>query len=309
MTLVFCCPTCGATLRVPAATGPTAVACPQCGEGIRVPRAPHPVEAGEGVSAATQEAATRARSGARVLSVSVGLFALGATGLLTALTLRLAIAGGRADVPEWAKSVFLVGVLGWVACGVLGGVLRAVGYFRFTTALLPLGLNAWCRAATAGAVLTAVGLACVVPRAIGLTGAAVSAALLAGISCGLLGSVLEIAFLPALQRLLTNVAGWRAAARVNAYAVSLVFAFVAGTAVLGGGMVVAVLAFTGNDHHPEEVRTPPPEVRVVVTLTLSLLIALISLGCVRYLRLLTHARRALATPEPYPSAPIRHTEA
>jgi len=283
--------------------------CPQCGEGVRVPRGPHPVEAGEFVSAATQAAAARARSGARLLAVSVGLFAFGAAGLLTALTLRLAIAGGRPDVPGWAKSVFLAGVLGWVACGVLGGLLRAVGYARFTSALLPFGLDAWARTATAGAVLTAVGLACVVPRAFGLTGAPVSAVLLVGVTCGLLGSVLEVAFLPALQRLLADVAGWRAAARVNAYAVSLVFALVAGMAVLGGGMVVAVLAYAGNPQPPDAARTPPPEVRAVVTLTLSLLIALISLVCVRYFRLLAHARRALATPEPYPSAPVRQTEA
>jgi hypothetical protein len=47
----------------------------------------------------------------------------------------------------------------------------------------------------------------------------------------------------------------------------------------------------------------------VVTLTLSLLVALIALACVRYFRLLRHARRALTAPEPYPAPPVRHTEA
>ena len=110
MTLVFCCPTCGATLRVPPAATPSAVACPQCGDAIRVPRAAHPVEAGEDVSAVSPEAAVRARAGARCLSASVWLFGLGAVGLLSSLTLRLAVAGRAAEVPDWTTTLILAGV-------------------------------------------------------------------------------------------------------------------------------------------------------------------------------------------------------
>lgn len=310
MTLVFCCPTCGATLRVPAATRPSAVACPQCGDAVRVPRSPHPVEAGEDMSAVSEAAAARACTGTKYLSASVWLFGLGAASLLTSLTLRLAIAGGRPDVPEWAEVVFVVAAAMWTSCGVLGGALRAVGYSRFGQALLPLGLDAWCRAAAAGALLTTIGVACVAPRTVGpVVPPVLAAILLIGITCGLLGTVLEFAFLPALHRLLADAAGWQAAARTNTYAVSFVFAVVGSMAVLGGGLVITVLAYGGKANQPGALQSPPSEVRVAVALTLSGLTALISLACVRYARLLAHTRRALTAPQLLPDSPVRHSEA
>ena len=310
MTLVFCCPTCGATLRVPPAATPSAVACPQCGDAIRVPRAAHPVEAGEDVSAVSPEAAVRARAGARCLSASVWLFGLGAVGLLSSLTLRLAVAGRAAEVPDWTTTLILAAVAVWAGCGVLGGALRAVGYSRFQSALHPLGLDAWCRAAAVGGLLTAAGVACVTPRVLGPGLPPVLAAvLLIGLACGLLGTVLEFAFLPALHRLLADAAGWQAAARTNSYAVSFVFAVVSSMAVLGGGLVVTVLAYGGKANQPGALQSPPPEVRVAVALTLSGLIALVGLACVRYARLLAHTRRSLAAPQPYPDAPVPHPKA
>lgn len=310
MTLVFCCPTCGATLRVPPATGPAAVACPQCGEGVRVPHAPHPVEAGEDESLVHPASAARARAGVWYLSASVTLFAVGAACVLSALTLRLAVAARTADVPEWVPVVLVAAVVAWAVCGVVGGWLRAIGYARFGPALAPLGLDGWCRAAAIGGILTAGGAACVAPRALlpGLP-SVFAALLLVGMAGGLLGTILEFAFLPALHRLLADAAGWQAAARTNAYAVSFVFTVVSSMAVLGGGLVVTVLAFGGKANQPGALLAPPAEARVAVAVTLGALTSLIGLACARYARLLAHTRRALAAPQPYPDARVPHGRA
>lgn len=308
--LVFCCPTCGATLRVPAAARPSAVACPQCGEAVRVPRRPHPLETGEDVSTVSPRAARRARAGTGYLSASVVLFALGSIFLLSSLTLRLAVASRSAEVPVWVTALILAALGGGAACGVAGGLLRAVGYSFFRDALAPLGLDGWCRAAAAGGLLSAFGVACITPRVLGpALPPLLAAVLLVGVTCGLLGTILEFAFLPALHRLLADTAGWRAAARTNSYAVSFVFTVVSSMAVLGGGLVVTVLAFGGRANQPGALITPPPEVRAAVALTLSALTVLVALICLRYARLLSHTRRALTPPQPYPDASVPHTQA
>lgn len=304
--LVFCCPTCGATLRLPAATVPSAVACPQCGDAVRVPRAPHPVEADDLGPSVPPRAANLARAGTRYLSASVWLFAAGSICLLSSLTLRLAVAARSAEVPVWVTAVILAAVGGWAVCAVAGGLLRAVGYARFRDALQPLGLDGWCRAATAGGLLTALGVACIAPRVLGpALPPLVAAALLVGVTCGLLGTILEFAFLPALHRLLAETAGWQAAARTNAYAVSFVFTVVSVMAVLGGGLVVTVLAFGGRANQPGALLVPPPEARAAVAATLAALTLLVALICIRYARLLGHARRALSPPQPLPDATVR----
>ena len=203
----------------------------------------------------------------------------------------------------------VLAVGGWAACGVAGGFLRFAGYSRFRRSLSPLGFEAWAKAAAVGGLLSAVGVACVTPRFLGPSLPPVLAAiLLIGVTCGLLGAALEFAFLPALHRLLADSAGWQAAARTHAYAVSFVFTVVAVMAVLGAGLVVTVLAFGGKANQPGALQSPPTEVRVAVALTLGFVTALVALAALRYALLLAHARRALAVPQPFPTPPVPHAE-
>lgn len=307
MGLLFCCPSCGTELRVnPAAA--LLVSCPGCGEPIRVPRRPHPREAATDTPVLTTAFRSQVLRGLSFLSASVWLFAGAAGSVAASFLLRVTI--GRHsldDYPPWLPLV-QVALAGWwfvLACG--GCACRARGYILCRPAATRYNLDPWATAAAVGAGLAAVGVLVVVPLVIGRpvlelppTGAGF---LLVGLSTGLIGVLLEFAFMPVLNRVLWETAGWQAASHTGRYAVAYVFSAVAVMSVLCLGVVALVLTAGGQE--PNAVG-PGVSVQAKV-IAVTVIVAVGGIGgwiTWRFQRLLRLARRSVNQPEPIADPPV-----
>ncbi len=311
MALLFCCPVCGSNLRVPRSAAVATVACPGCQEPIHVPRHTHPAESLHDTPAVPAIEAARARAGLARLTLSLWLFMACTALAIIVLSLRAAV-GPRP--PEFVLVWIPLSVLTTVCWGIglLACWFRVRGYLQVRGAAAAVGVETWVRLPAVGAVFTGVGetsaITSVIPWLVGRTvfdlPPEIAALAFLGILCGLIGLVLEFAFVTALHRLLWETAGWQAANKTGTYAVTFLFSSVAAMAVViaGGAAVMALLGFAPAPPPAEAdfVANPLPlEVRVVRAIVLSALTAITALVAYRYGRLLRSTRRALAAPQPY----------
>lgn len=302
MGLSFCCPACGAALRVNPDTA-VLVSCPGCGEPIRVPRRPHPVEATADAPLFASAAATSAVVGFRRLTASAYLFAAAVALALTAVGVRVAVAGPPAAAPWWGPAVVVTLAVGWGGLGLTGCGLRYRGYTLVRPAAAAVDTAPWAKAAAAGTGLSAVGVVAVaawlVGRSVGPVPTELVAVVLIGLVCGLVGLAVEFAFLTVVHRLLWEAAGWQAASHTGRYTLSFVFTAVAAMGSVSLGGMVAVIAFGGREREPGPLAVPP-EVKWVAVAVLAALAGCAVWVVIQYVRLLTATRRAMAQPEPYP---------
>ena len=293
MGLLFCCPSCGANLRVTADVAPL-VSCPGCGEPIRVPHHPHPVESLATETHFPPSALIFARSGLRHLLVSLGLFTIALSVAATAFGVRLWI-GRPVTYPNWfpVAQVTLAGL--WVAFASLACACRMLGYTRCRQLATEVGVEAWAKAAAIGGGMTAVGVFAVIPWLIGRPALQLSPELIAlvmiGVTCGLLGIGIEFAFLNVLHRLLWETVGWQVANNTSRYTMQFVFAIVTGMGSLCLGAMAAVMV--GGD------RTNSAVPWIGATVIAAVFgCALWTMG--QYTKLLTTTLHALNQPEPQP---------
>ena len=310
MALLFCCPECGSNLRVSRSAAVATVACPGCREPIHVPRHTHPREALHDTPAVPAIDAARARAGLARLTLSLWLFLVCTALAIVALSLRAAVGP---QPPEYVFVWVPLSVLTTVCWGIglLACWFRVRGYLQVRGAATAVGVDMWVRLPAVGAVFTGIGetsaITSVIPWLVGRTvfelPPEIAALAFLGILCGLIGLVLEFAFVTAIHRLLWETAGWQAANKTGRYAVTFLFSSVAAMlTVIAGGIAVIVLVGTPA---PPPVDTDiasaplPFEVRVVRAFVLGGLTAITALVAYRYGRLLRSTRRALATPQPY----------
>lgn len=295
MGLLFCCPSCGANLRVPAEVAPI-VSCPGCGEPIRVPQHPHPVETNPADSALPPVALTSARSGLHQLLLSLGLSTVALSVALSAFGVRLVVGKPMLDVyPVWFPITVVTLASLWVTFALIACAWRRIGYTRCRPLAAELGVEAWARASAVGSLLVAIGAIAVIPWLVGRPVLHLSpellALVLAGLTCGLVGLGIEFAFLTVLHRLLWETAGWQVANGTSRYTMHFVFAVVAGMGSVCLGTMSAVMV--GGDRAHPAVPWIGGAVLAVVA------------GCVlwtmgRYGRLLMAALHALDQPAPQP---------
>jgi len=307
MSLLFCCPECGSNLRVTRSATLTTVACPGCHEPIRVPRTPHPAESAFDTPAVRAVDANRARAGLSRLKLSLSLFCVCCLLALGVVTLRAATQqrvpqGAPAWVPFTTTSLttILVG-LGLLACW-----FRVRGYLQCRRAGADVGVEFWMRLAAAGAIFTGIGELATAPWFLGMPLRALppefAAIVMIGLLCGAIGIVMEFAFLSAIHRLLWETAGWQAANKAGNYAITFVFASVSAMATVIAGYMIVILSSGGKPGQiaPDPVGNPlGAEIRIVSILVLAGLVTITGLVAWRYGRLLSLARRALATPQAY----------
>ena len=216
MGLLFCCPSCGADLRVnPAAA--VLVSCPGCGEGVRVPRRPHPREAATDAPVLPATFRHGSARGLRLLSLSVWTFATAAACVALSFLLRVTIGHpSPGEYPDWLPPVQLALAGVWCVFASGGCVLRLRGYHRCRASAERYHLGGWVSAASVGVGLSAVGVLTVAPLVVGrpvvVLPPTAAGVMLIGLSAGLVGVLLEFAFLVVLNRLLWETAGWQAAA-------------------------------------------------------------------------------------------------
>jgi hypothetical protein len=295
MGLSFCCPSCGATLRVTAATAPL-VSCPGCGEPIRVPRRPHPVESRPDDSPISSAALFSAAAGVSRLRLSLLLFAIALGFAAAALAVRLANAPlVPGAIPDWLPAITFSCVVGWVLAGWLGCWARHSGYKLCRPAAAAVGVEPWAKAAGAGTWLCGCGMVAAGVLLIGMPRAMLAAAVLIGLTVGLFGVALEFAILTVWYRLLWETAGWRVANGASRYTLDFVFAAVAvmGCLCLGGMTAIGVAG--GHERVPGEI---PASVKWVFVITLAAVAGCVGWTLVRYARLLAETLRALRQPEP-----------
>jgi hypothetical protein len=300
MGLMFCCPSCGANLRVTADVAPL-VSCPGCGEPIRVPKRPHPVETVASDSAFSPGALTSARSGLRRLLLSLTLSSIAAVVAVAAVGLRLSVGPPTPDrYPDWFPAVGLTLAGLWVSLAVFACGFRLSGYERCRPLAAAVGVEAWAKAAAAGTGLTALGVIAAVPWLLGRPVLTPSPELiglvLVGLTAGLVGVGIEFAFLTVLHRLLWETAGWKAANGTSRYTMEFVFATVAGMGSVCLGGMAAVVLIGG--------KTPggiaPPELKWVGAAVLAALVGCVGWSVWRYGRLLMAALKAVGQPAPHP---------
>ena len=295
MGLSFCCPSCGATLRVTAATAPL-ISCPGCGEPIRVPRRPHPVESRPDDSPVSPAALFAAAAGVRRLRVSLLLFAVALGFAASALAVRVANAPlVPGAIPDWIPAVTFTLTVGWAAAGWVGCWARHSGYALCRPAAAAVGVEAWAKAAAAGTWLCGVGILAAGVMLIGLPRAMLAAGVLIGLTVGLFGVALEFAILTVWHRLLWETAGWRAANAAGRYTLDFVFAAVAAMGCLCLGGMTAIGVAGGHERVPGEL---PAAVKWVFAATLAGVAGCVGWTLVRYARLLAATLRALRQPEP-----------
>ncbi len=310
MALLFCCPECGSNLRVARSAAVATVACPGCREPIHVPRHTHPAEALHDTPAVPAIEAARARAGLARLTLSLWLFLVCTCIALLALSLRAAVGP---QPPEYVLVWLPLSVLTTIclAIGLLACWFRVRGYLQVRGAASAVGVELWVRLPAIGAVFTGVGetsaITSVLPWLVGRTvfelPPEVAALAFIGIACGLIGLVLEFAFITAVHRLLWETAGWQAANKTGRYAVTFLFSAVAALATLiaGGATVMALLGIAPAPPVEGAVAANPlpADVQVVRAVVLSVLTAIAGLVAYRYGRLLRNTRRALSAPQPY----------
>ena len=313
MALLFCCPECGSNLRVARSAAVTTVSCPGCREPIHVPRHTHPAEALNDTPAVPAIEAARARAGLARLTLSLWLFLACTCIALLALSLRAAVGP---QPPEYVLVWLPLSVLTTIclALGLLACWFRVRGYLQVRGAASSVGVELWVRLPAIGAVFTGVGetsaITSVLPWLVGRTvfelPPEIAALAFIGIACGLIGLVLEFAFIMVVHRLLWETAGWQAANKTGRYAVTFLFSAVAamGTLIAGGATVMALLGIAPAPPVDAAVAANPlpADVQVVRAIVLSVLTAIAGLVAYRYGRLLRSTRRALSTPQPYAGA-------
>jgi hypothetical protein len=237
-----------------------------------------------------------------LLSASVWLFAAAAGSVAASFLLRVTI--GRHspdDYPPWLPPVQVALAAWWfvLACG--GCVCRVRGYLLCRPAAARYDLGPWAVAAAVGAGLASVGVLVVVPLVIGRPVLDLPPAgagfLLVGMSAGLIGVLLEFAFMPVLNRVLWETAGWQAAAHTGRYAVAYVFAAVAVTAVLCLGVMALVLTADGREANAAEAGVPV-QAKVIAVAVIAAVAVIVGWITWRQLKLLRVARRAVNTAEP-----------
>jgi hypothetical protein len=196
---------------------------------------------------------------------------------------------------------------GWLLAAGGGCALRIRGYLHCRTAADRYALGGWLLSATFGAGLSVVGVAAVAPLVIGRPILALpppaAGVLLIGLSTGLVGVLLEFAFLAVVNRLLWETAGWQVAAHTGRYAIAVVFGTVAVMGSLCLGVVAIVLTTGGND-----VKADAADVSVLAKGIAALVILAVSgiSGWLtwRFARLLRLTREAVCQPEPTPDPPV-----
>jgi|GEM_PF-1789252 len=311
MALLFCCPVCGSNLRVPRSAAVVTVACPGCREPIHVPRHTHPAESLHDTPAVPAIEAARARAGLARLTLSLWLFLVCIALAILALSLRAAVGP---QPPEYIFVWVPLSVL-TTACwgvGLMACWFRLRGYLQVRGAAAAVGVEMWVRLPAFGAVFTAIGetsaITSVIPWLVGRTvfelPPEIAALAFFGILCGLIGLVLEFAFVTAIHRLLWETAGWQAANKTGSYAMTFLVSSVAAmlTVIAGGAAVIALvggLPATPPAETDIASATLPIEVRIVRAFVLGGLTAITALVAYRYGRLLRSTRRALAAPQPY----------
>lgn len=307
MGVLFCCPSCGASLRVTAEVAPL-VSCPGCGEPIRVPRRPHPVETVNSVSSHPPAVLAAARSGLRLLILSLMLF-VAAVGLaVIAFGLRVAYdPTGPGPLPTWYPTVVVGLAVVWVLAGVAASWVRLVGYTRCRPLAATMGVEAWAKAAAVGAGLAVCGVLAGVPWLIGRPllhpTPELIAVMLAGQTSGLIGVGIEFAFLTVLHRLLWDTAGWREANRTSRYTVEFVFTVVLGMGCVCVAGMTTVMAVGGRTREPAA--PVPPELKWIGLAVLASVAGCAGWMAWRYARILTTALRVIDQPEAHPP-PVPH---
>lgn len=306
MGLLFCCPSCGADLRVNPVSA-LLVSCPSCGEPIRVPRRPHPREAATDTPTLPAVVRNQVSRGLNLLSISVWAFVSAAGCVAASFLLRVTVGHPLpAEYPTWLPAVHVTLAAAWflLACG--GCACRVWGYLCCRPAADRYALAPWATAAAVGAGMTAAGALAVVPAIIGrptITLPPVGAGFfLLGLSAGLFGVVLEFAFFPLLHRLLWETAGWQAADQTGRYVVAFVFGMVAVMGTLCLGMMAVVLTAGGREMTADAagVSVQAKAVAVVVILSVCGIGGWLTW---RFLRLLRMTRYAINQPEPSPADP------
>jgi len=308
MSLLICCPECGANLRVTRSAAVPTVACPGCSEPIRVPRSPHPAESAFDTPAVRAVDANRARAGLSRLKLSLTLFGVCALLALGIVTLRSAATQRLPDAtPAWVPftTTSLTAIL--IGLGILACWFRVRGYLQCRRAGADVGVEFWMRLAAAGAVFTGIGEVSTAPWFLGMPlrslPSEIAAFVMIGLLCGIIGIVMEFAFLSAIHRLLWETSGWQAANKAGNYAITFVFAAVSAMATVIAGYMIVILSEGGKPGQmvPDQVGNPMgAEIRIVSVLVLGGLASITGLVCWRYGRLLSLTRRSLATPQAYP---------
>jgi hypothetical protein len=302
MGLIFCCPSCGANLRVTAEIAPS-VSCPSCGELIRVPRQAHPVESSSERSEIPPSALAAARTALRRLLLSLRLSTIAGCSAVAAFALRLAVGQPNPDsYPDWFPIAAILSAALWLSFALFACTFRMFGYTGFRPLAAILGIETWARTAAFGAGLTAVGVVAVVPWLIGRPFLHLSAEMISlvliGLACGLIGMGIEFAILTVLHRILWETAGWQAANSTSRFTSHFVFSVVVGMGSVCLGVMATVLAFGGHERQPGA--APPPEVRWVGAIVLIALMSCAAWAIWRYARLLSTTFQALNQPEPQP---------
>lgn len=307
MGLLFCCPSCGADLRVNPASA-LLVSCPGCGEPIRVPRRPHAREAATDTPALPNSVRHQVSGGLKLLSASVWAFVSAAACVAVAFLLRVTIGHPlQAEYPAWLPAVQVALAAGWFVLAGGGCACRACGYLRCRPAADRYSLAPWATAAAVGAGMAAAGALAVVPAVIGRPTIALppvaAGFFLLGLATGLLGVVLEFAFLPLLNRLLWETAGWRAADQTGRYVVAFVFGMVAVMGTLCLGVMAIILSAGGRDMTADAagVSVQAKGIAVVVILSVCGIGGWLTW---RFLRLLRMTRNAVNQPEPSPDPQV-----
>lgn len=307
MGLLFCCPSCGADLRVnPAAAA--LVSCPGCGEGVRVPRRPHPREAATDAPVLPATFRHGSGRGLQLLSLSVWAFVTAAACVTLSFLLRVTIGHPPPeDSPAWLPPVQLALAGVWCVFAFGGCVLRLRGYLRCRASAERYDLGGWLTAATVGVGLSAVGVMAVTPLVVGrpvvVLPPTAAGLMLIGLSAGLVGVLLEFAFLVVLNRLLWETAGWQAAAHTGRYAVAVVFGMVAVMGSLCLGVMALVLTAGGQDVNTDAagVSVSAKVIAVLVILSVSGIGGWLTW---RFARLLRLTRQAVGQPELMPDPPV-----
>jgi len=235
-------------------------------------------------------------------------FAAAAGCVAVSFLFRVAIGHPSLDeYPGWLPTVQVILAGGWLlaACG--GCALRLRGYLLCRTAADRYALGGWVVTAAFGAALSAIGVLAVAPLIIGrpilVLPPTAAGFLLIGLSAGLVGVLLEFAFLAVVNRLLWETAGWQAATHTGRYAIAVVFGMVAVMGCLCLGVVALVLTAGGADANTDTANAPLVA-KVIAVLVILAVSGISGWLTWRFARLLQLTREAVCQPEPTPDPPV-----
>ena len=305
----FCCPECGAGLRLPRRDAGMVIGCHCCGEAIRIPRQPHPVECDvTSDSLISVETARSAEAGLRRLSLSL---MLNLSGWLCAAAVALAwvIVEGPAAVYHRnsgeMRSWLIAAALTNITLAFVTAALRLRGYRQTRPAAELLRGGQWLGTAMIGVGVSTIGLLlAVTPPLFGFDVDATPSLLLALVELGRLavvtGLVLEMAVMFVWSRLLTELLDRDEARRVVRYGYTLLIGGLATTMTLClSGMIVimAVRRSTPETRHPAPAPKPdftlvPDSVWSITLMVFAVAFVTVLLLCGQYLRMLQVLRTA-----------------